>query len=151
MERPDHVLVVDDDAEIRVLLGEYLERNGYRVSLATDGRDMRRLIASSHPDIVVLDLGLPSMSGVELIKRLARHPHVALKEAMGSAGSEPRRLPALKQIWNEPIVPLDLDPSQSDYAQNGWLVLTSGNGDVAGGSYSSPSTPWARKRKAAMA
>ena len=39
MERPDHVLVVDDDAEIRKLLGEYLERNGFRVTLATDGTE----------------------------------------------------------------------------------------------------------------
>src|SRR5918992_62269 len=70
MERPDHVLVVDDDAEIRRLLGEYLERNGFRVSLATDGKEMRRRLEQSRPDIVVLDLMLPGDSGLTLCRDL---------------------------------------------------------------------------------
>jgi two-component system, OmpR family, response regulator len=74
MERPDHVLVVDDDAEIRKLLGEYLQRNGFRVSLATDGREMRRTLESSRPDIVVLDLMLPGDSGLALCRDLRSGP-----------------------------------------------------------------------------
>jgi two-component system OmpR family response regulator len=70
MERPDHVLVVDDDAEIRKLLGEYLQRNGYRVSLATDGREMRRAVEQVRPDIVVLDVMLPGDSGLSLCRDL---------------------------------------------------------------------------------
>src|SRR4029450_1255520 len=70
MERADHVLVVDDDAEIRKLLGEYLERNGFRVSLATDGAEMRRVHGRSRPDIVVLDLMLPCDSGLTLCRDL---------------------------------------------------------------------------------
>jgi two-component system OmpR family response regulator len=70
MERADHVLVVDDDAEIRKLLGEYLERNGFRVSLATDGAEMRRALGRSRPDIVVLDLMLPGDSGLTLCRDL---------------------------------------------------------------------------------
>jgi two-component system, OmpR family, response regulator len=70
MERSDHVLVVDDDAEIRRLLGEYLERNGFRVSLATDGKEMRRRLEQSRPDIVVLDLMLPGDSGLTLCRDL---------------------------------------------------------------------------------
>jgi DNA-binding response OmpR family regulator len=70
MERADHVLVVDDDAEIRKLLGEYLERNGFRVSLATDGAEMRRALERSRPDLVVLDLMLPGESGLTLCRDL---------------------------------------------------------------------------------
>jgi two-component system OmpR family response regulator len=70
MERLDHVLVVDDDAEIRALLGEYLERNGFRVSLATDGREMRRALDASRPDIVVLDVMLPREDGLALCRDL---------------------------------------------------------------------------------
>jgi len=70
MDRADHVLVVDDDAEIRKLLGEYLERNGFRVSLATDGAEMRRVLDRSRPDIVVLDLMLPGDSGLTLCRDL---------------------------------------------------------------------------------
>ena len=70
MERLDHVLVVDDDAEIRALLGEYLERNGFRVSLATDGREMRRALEASQPDIVVLDVMLRGEDGFALCRDL---------------------------------------------------------------------------------
>ena len=74
MERPDHVLVVDDDAEIRKLLGEYLQRNGFRVSLATDGREMRRALEQARPDIVVLDVMLPGDSGLSLCRDLRAGP-----------------------------------------------------------------------------
>ena len=70
MERADHVLVVDDDAAIRKLLGEYLERNGFRVSLAIDGAEMRRALDRSRPDLVVLDLMLPGESGLTLCRDL---------------------------------------------------------------------------------
>ena len=70
MERPDHVLVVDDDGEIRKLLGEYLQRNGFRVSLANDGREMRRALEQTRPDIVVLDVMLPGDSGLALCRDL---------------------------------------------------------------------------------
>lgn len=70
MEPPDHVLVVDDDAEIRKLLGEYLQRNGFRVSLATDGKEMRRVLEHARPDIVVLDVMLPGASGLTLCRDL---------------------------------------------------------------------------------
>jgi two-component system, OmpR family, response regulator len=70
MDRADHVLVVDDDVELRKLLGEYLERSGFRVSLATDGPGMRRALEASPPDIVVLDLMLPGDSGLTLCRDL---------------------------------------------------------------------------------
>ncbi len=53
--------------------------------------------------------GATGYSGVELVRRLARHPSVQLKAAMGSRGAEPRRLPSLKNIWDAPVLPLDLD------------------------------------------
>jgi two-component system, OmpR family, response regulator len=70
MERLDHVLIVDDDAEIRKLLGEYLQRNGLRVSLATDADQMREALRTNRPDIVVLDLMLPGESGLTLCRDL---------------------------------------------------------------------------------
>ncbi|MGA7985875.1 MAG: response regulator [Burkholderiales bacterium] len=70
MERQDHALVVDDDAEIRGLLAEYLARQGFKVSLARDGREMRRMIDESRPDIVVLDVMLPGEDGLALCRDL---------------------------------------------------------------------------------
>ena len=70
MERQDHALVVDDDAEIRDLLAEYLARQGFKVSLARDGREMRRMLDESRPDIVVLDVMLPGEDGLALCRDL---------------------------------------------------------------------------------
>jgi N-acetyl-gamma-glutamyl-phosphate reductase len=53
--------------------------------------------------------GATGYAGVELVRRLARHPSVNLQAAMGSFGSEPRRLAALTHIWDAPVLPLDVD------------------------------------------
>jgi two-component system OmpR family response regulator len=76
MQRPDHVLVVDDDAELRSLLSEYLGRNGFRVSVARDGREMRQLLDSVSPDIVVLDVMLPGEDGLALCRDLRAHSNL---------------------------------------------------------------------------
>lgn len=70
MERADHVLVVDDDAEIRSLIAEYLERNGLRVTVAGDGRQMRQVLDASRIDLVVLDLMMPGEDGLALCRDL---------------------------------------------------------------------------------
>lgn len=70
MAATDHILVVDDDREIRRLLGDYLARNGYRVSTAADGEEMRRALGHSAPDLIVLDLMLPGTDGLELCREL---------------------------------------------------------------------------------
>ena len=70
MEHQDHALVVDDDGEIRNLLAEYLARQGFRVSLARDGREMRQVLENARPDIVVLDVMLPGEDGLALCRDL---------------------------------------------------------------------------------
>ncbi len=70
MNAPDHILVVDDDREIRGLLGEYLQKQGYRVTAVADGRGLRAAMANSHPDLVILDLMLPGEDGLSLCRDL---------------------------------------------------------------------------------
>ena len=70
MAKQDHILVVDDDAETRSLLREYLQKNGYRVSAAADGKAMRAAMGAAHPDLVVLDLMLPGEDGLSLCRGL---------------------------------------------------------------------------------
>ena len=70
MDTQDHVLVVDDDSEIRNLLSEYLQKNGYRVSVAADGKEMWRVLDHAAPDLVVLDLMLPGDDGLTLCRKL---------------------------------------------------------------------------------
>jgi two-component system KDP operon response regulator KdpE len=64
------VLVVDDEPQIRRALGINLRARGYDVDLAESGEQGLDLAARHHPDVVVLDLGLPGMDGVEVIQGL---------------------------------------------------------------------------------
>ncbi len=66
----DHILVVDDDRDIRDLLSEYLQKQGYRVSAAADGRAMRAAISVAMPDLIVLDIMLPGEDGLTLCREL---------------------------------------------------------------------------------
>lgn len=70
MERARHLLVVDDDREIQALLHDFLVKHGFRVSTASDGREVRRQMAQWTIDLVILDLMLPGESGVELCRAL---------------------------------------------------------------------------------
>lgn len=65
-----HVLVVDDDREIRDLLQRFLTRHGYRADTAADGRAMARLLATARFDLVVLDIMLPGEDGLAICRRL---------------------------------------------------------------------------------
>lgn len=67
---PAHILVVDDDREIRTLLCGYLQKNGLRATAAADGAQTRRALARERFDLVVLDLMLPHESGLAICREL---------------------------------------------------------------------------------
>jgi two-component system OmpR family response regulator len=66
----DHILVVDDDPEIRHLLTQYLEKNGYQVTTVAEGGGMRMVLERTRIDLIVLDLMLPGVDGLELCRDL---------------------------------------------------------------------------------
>ena len=70
MDRSDHILIVDDDAEIRTLLGRYLEKNGLRATAVGDGRAMWQALDAGAFDLIVLDLMLPGDDGLTLCRDL---------------------------------------------------------------------------------
>lgn len=70
MEVRDKVLVVEDDAGIRNVMVAVLSTNRYEVLTAASGREADTLIRSHCPDLVLLDLGLPDLDGLELIHRV---------------------------------------------------------------------------------
>ncbi|KVC44321.1 two-component system response regulator [Burkholderia diffusa] len=70
MDKIDHVLIVDDDRAIRELIADYLEKNGMRVSLAANGREMRNVLDDGAPDLIVLDLMMPGEDGLTLCRDL---------------------------------------------------------------------------------
>ncbi|MDX8505954.1 response regulator [Mesorhizobium captivum] len=87
MQAQSHILVVDDDREIRTLLGRYLDGQGFRVSVAADRRECEQKLATGQFDLIVLDVMLPDGSGLDICRSLRdRKPHIpvilltALKE-----------------------------------------------------------------------
>jgi two-component system, OmpR family, response regulator len=65
-----HILVVDDDMQVRQLVARFFRDNGYRVTGARDSREMRETLASATIDLIVLDLMLPGVSGLDLCREL---------------------------------------------------------------------------------
>lgn len=70
MEQLDHLLIVDDDLDIRELLTEYLKKNGFKVSTAANGKQMRAVLQVAHVDLIVLDLMLRGEDGLSLCRDL---------------------------------------------------------------------------------
>jgi two-component system phosphate regulon response regulator OmpR len=70
MGKPDRILVVDDDPELRKLLSEYLSDAGFAVDLAADGEQMRRVLARATPGVIVMDLMLPGTDGLALTREV---------------------------------------------------------------------------------
>jgi two-component system OmpR family response regulator len=75
-ERTPHILVVDDDMEIRRLLGDYLERHGLRATAVAGGKGMWQALETQHIDLVVLDLMLPGEDGLSLCRTLRARSRV---------------------------------------------------------------------------
>ena len=88
MSQPDHILIVDDDREIRELVGTYLERNEMRVTLAANGREMRAALDKGSVDLIVLDLMLPGEDGLALCRDLRAGPRKNLPILMLTARNE---------------------------------------------------------------
>jgi len=70
MESTPHILIVDDDAEIRDLLGRFLKKHGFRVDTAADGRAMAKTMEAARIDLVVLDIMMPGEDGLSICRRL---------------------------------------------------------------------------------
>ncbi len=69
----ERILVVEDEADIRELVRHHLERDGYRVDIASDGESALEQINSVAPDLIVLDLMLPGLSGLDICRSLQRN------------------------------------------------------------------------------
>ena len=98
MQRRDHILIVDDDREIRGLLTQYLEKNGCRATAVADGRQMRAALADGSVDLIVLDLMLQGEDGLTLCRDLRA----------GASGSIPILILTARDEDTDRIVGLEL-------------------------------------------
>ncbi len=82
------ILVVDDEARDRELVGDYLQAAGFAVGQAADGLEALERIARARPDLLVLDLGMPTMSGRELLQRLRDRAETSTLPVIVISGTE---------------------------------------------------------------
>ena len=83
MSQQDHILIVDDDRDIRNLLADYLEKQGLRCTTAADGREMKAALEQHRIDLIVLDVMMPGEDGLTLCRNLR------------AAGGPPSNIPIL--------------------------------------------------------
>ena len=78
MDATPHILVVDDDRDIRDLLSRFLKKNGYRVDVAANGREMRAAMLAGSIDLIVLDRVMPGEDGLTLCRDLRAESRVPI-------------------------------------------------------------------------
>ena len=77
-QHPKKILIVEDEQDIAQLVRHYLEKEGFHISIAKTGLEALTLAASNRPDLVILDLMLPQLDGLEVCKTLRNKPETAL-------------------------------------------------------------------------
>lgn len=127
------ILIVDDDEDLRQLMSEVLELEGYEVVTAANGKEALARLSHFEPDVILLDLRMPVMSGPEMYRALRAHPEwryipvVVVSAAM---------LPELSELDVEGIIrkPFDVDELKA-------RILALRLSDRAAGSERGPSGP----------
>lgn len=88
MDHVDHIMIVDDDREIRELAGNFLKKNGLNVTFAADGRQMRALLENTAVDLIVLDIMMPGDDGLVLCRELRSGKHKRIPIVLLTARSD---------------------------------------------------------------
>jgi CheY-like chemotaxis protein len=84
------ILVVDDNDDIREMLSLLLGMRGYRVVVAADGEEAIQVAASERPDVILMDVMMPRLNGLEAARRIRRNPQLSAVPIIGlSAFSDP--------------------------------------------------------------
>ena len=95
MDHAQHILFVEDDPEIRTLVADFLKENGYRVSVAREGREMDRILSVSRIDALILDIMLPREDGLSLCRRVRAESTLPII-MLTARGSETERIVGLE-------------------------------------------------------
>jgi CheY-like chemotaxis protein len=106
-----YILIVDDDSEIRDLLSRFLTRNGYRVSVAREEREMRKVLQVASIELIVFDAMLPGKDGFTICREIRATGNVPII-MLTAVGDEADRIVGLEMS----PAPFDRSISQSECA-----------------------------------
>jgi len=122
---PGKILVVDDDPDVRLATRDFLSSKGYEVAVAEGGREALRMIEASPPDVVLLDVAMPVMDGMETLRRIvATHP--AMPVIMVTANADIEITSKVLQLGAADYVPKPFDLDYLDQAIS--IQLSAGRG-----------------------
>jgi CheY-like chemotaxis protein len=116
------ILVVDDNVNLQIAFKKVLTSSGYQVELASDGEEGLRLAREMRPDVIVLDMMLPKLSGLDVLRALKqdhateRIPVIALSGLPMSNEARLRKDGAIKYLQKSSLEDLDLLLQTIDYA-----------------------------------
>jgi two-component system OmpR family response regulator len=110
MSEAPHILVVDDNREIRDLLAKFMAKHEFRVSTAEDGKAMRRVLEKSRIDLVILDLMLPGEDGLVLCRELRARSNIPIV-MLTAMGEETDRIVGL-EMGADDYVPKPFNPRE---------------------------------------
>src|SRR5690349_16304244 len=108
-DRP-HLVIVDDDREIRTLLSQYLEKHDFRTTAVPDGKEMRRALERSRVDLVVLDLMLPGEDGLSICRDLRTRSQLPIV-MLTARGEDVDRIVGL-ELGADDYVPKPFNPRE---------------------------------------
>ena len=87
-----HILIIDDDIHINEMLDKVLKQEGYQVSHAYSGTEALLLLSNCRPDLILLDLMLPGLSGEEVLPQISGIPVIVMRREGGYAVKRGSRL-----------------------------------------------------------
>jgi DNA-binding response OmpR family regulator len=136
MSEHGRVLVVDDDETVRDVVRRYLELAGHEVTVAGDGEKALALVAEAEPDLIVLDLMLPGIDGLEVCRRIRQHSAVPVV-MLTALGEEENRIAGLQlgadDYVTKPFSPRELALRVSSVLRRARAVPSSSQQVVADG------------------
>jgi DNA-binding response OmpR family regulator len=104
MDHVDHILIVDDDREIRELVGNYLKKNGMRTTVVADVRQMRSFLDTTPVDLIALDIMMPGDDGLQLCRELRVGKHKATPVLMLTARNDDRSIDLLDSCLRQRLL-----------------------------------------------
>ena len=110
MSRSPHILIVEDDREIRTMVSRFLQRHGFRVSTADSARAMDRILAAARVELMVLDLMLPGEDGLSICRRVRAKSKMPV--IMLTASAEPVARVVGLEMGADDYVPKPFDPHE---------------------------------------
>lgn len=124
------VLIVDDEDELRAILSEWLQTDGLQIVEARNGLECLLRVKHEHPDVIILDLTMPRLGGLEALKRIHKFdPRIRVIVLTGSA--DPKEHQAARALGASEVYTKPYDLMHLARSVAGDPVTAAGNGQAA--------------------